>query len=398
MAAVLWVAGIGLFLGSAILGRDRGLAHLAFPLMQTAWMTGFLLLLLPPMALSSKWQAGMLGQHRRRRLLRWLESPEPTFVDVSGTARQRAERAAHATASAEEPDATVIVMPVFTSLGAACLGFAGAMALASAAFAPPSLVLGDRRAFALFWAVVLLLILAVSLTGIGRATKRVFGWASDRAALAARAQADAERARLGALQAEMNPHFLFNTLNTVAALAGPDSPRAERVVEHLSAVLRQSLQRADRPFTSVDDEVRFVRAYLDVEQERLGTRLQAAWNIGPDTGLLRVPTMCLLPLVENAIAYAIEPRPEGGHVRIATATTAGGYLLRLSVEDNGPGFPADMKEGRGLGDLRQRLRAEYERTCELDIETLSTGGRVTISIPATRFDAQAAAGPAGAGV
>lgn len=388
--AILWIAGIALHVGSAFVGRDQGLAHLAFPLMQAAWMTGALLSTFATVVLSPTWRAGALERHRRHRFLRWLESPEATFVDLSGAARERARRGAVDTAGPQQPDASVIAMPVFAALGAACFGFAGAMVLANAAFAPPSLVLEHRHAFSLFWGIMLLLFLLTSLNSVGRASLRVFGWASDRAAAAARAQADVERARLGALQAQMNPHFLFNTLNTVAALAGADSARAESVVEHLSAVLRHSLQRADRPFTSVEDEVRFAREYLDVEQARLGVRLRVSWNIGADTAPLRVPTMCLLPLIENAIAYAVDPRPEGGRIQVSSVTTAGGYLLRLSVEDDGPGFPADMKDGRGLAELRQRLWAEYERTYELDTETLPAGARATLSLPATRFKAPVA--------
>jgi signal transduction histidine kinase len=386
--AVMWIALAGLSLSGAF-GRDLGLAHLAFPLKMSAMMIGLTFLQFAQIVAPSKWPNGAIAPRRHGRIRRWLGSSEATFVDLSGTARQRARHAAEGTESVDQPDATMIAMPVLTAFGAACLGFAGAMALAEAYVAPSSLVLDHPVANALFWGVVLLLMLASSLGGVGRASLRVYGWANERAAAAARARADLERARLGALQAQMNPHFLFNTLNTVAALAGPDSPRAERVVEHLSAVLRHSLQRADRGFTSVDDELQFTREYLDVEQARLGDRLKVTWNVSADTLPLRVPTASVQPLVENAIAYAIETRPDGGHIHIASARTAGGYLLRLSVEDNGPGFPADMKDGHGIGDLRQRLRAEYQRKCELDTETLPTGARVTISVPATRFDPQA---------
>jgi signal transduction histidine kinase len=391
-SAALWITAIGILFGSTFIGRDRGLARLAFPLMNGAWFTGFMLFQFAvSISFFSGKQSGWVAQHGRGRRLRWLWSSEATFVDLSGTARQRAQRTADANASTEQPDVTVIAVPVLTALSAACFGFAGAMTLADAYVAPRTLLLGHPHVVSLFWAALLLLFLFVLLSGAGGMSMNVYGWATERAAAAARARADLERARLGALQAQMNPHFLFNTLNAVATLAGSDSPRAERVVEHLSAVLRHSLQRANRPFTSVDDEMRFIREYLDVEQERLGARLRVTWDVGGDTLQLRVPTASVQPLVENAVTYAIDPRPEGGHIHIASTRTAGGYLLRLSVEDNGPGFPADMKEGHGLGDLRQRLRAEYDRTCEVDTETLPTGARVSISVPATRIDS----GPAG---
>jgi signal transduction histidine kinase len=391
-AAVLWIATIGISLAGAMAFHNDGLAHLAFPLMTIAWLTGYMLW---QYAMSLSFASGKLSgwaaQPHRGRLRRWLGSSEATFVDLSGTAQRRAQRTAELKESAEQPDATVVAVPVLTTLSAACFGFAGAMALAEAYVAPRLDHL--PRVGILFMAAALLFLLFVLLSGVGRTSLRVYGWAGERAAAAARAKADVERARLVALQAQMNPHFLFNTLNTVAALAGPDSPRAERVVEHLSAVLRHSLQRADRPFTSVEDELRFVREYVDVEQERLGEKLRVTWDAAPATSPLRVPTMSLLPLVENAIAYAVETRPGGGHIHISSATAAGGYLLRLTVEDDGPGFPADLKDSHGLGDLRQRLRAEYERGYTLDTETLPTGARVTLSVPATRFDAQPATRP-----
>jgi len=131
--------------------------------------------------------------------------------------------------------------------------------------------------------------------------------------------------------------------------------------------------------------MQFIREYLAIEHERLGDRLRVTWDVGADTRSLRVPTASMQPLVENAVRYAVEPRPAGGHLHIASTRAASGYLLRLSVEDDGPGFPAGVKDGRGLADLRERLRAEYGRTSELDTETRPAGARATISVPATNF-------------
>jgi signal transduction histidine kinase len=383
--AVIWIGAIAVNVAIAFMGRDGGLAHLAFPLMTSAWMAGFLLLQFAGVVGSrSGWQTEAVEQDRRTRLRRWLTSPEPTYVDLSGNAKGRAAHTEEAKDAAGQPEITIVVMPLLTAIGAACFGFAGAMALA-AAYLPPRTLGLYPPALNLYWGVGLAFVLWMSLRGVGRASLRVYRWTGERAAAAARARADMERARFAALQAQMNPHFLFNTLNTVAALAGPDSPRAERVVEHLSAVLRQSLQRANQPFTSLGDEVRFITEYLDVEQARLGTRLDVTWNINAQTLPMRVPTMCLLPLVENAIVHAIELRADGGHVQISSMFVAGGYLLRMSVEDDGPGFPPDMKDGTGLGGLRERLHAEYGRTHALDTETLPTGARATISLPARPF-------------
>jgi LytS/YehU family sensor histidine kinase len=188
----------------------------------------------------------------------------------------------------------------------------------------------------------------------------------------------------------MNPTFLFNTLDTVAALAVADPARAERVVEHLSAVLRHSLQRADRPFTSVADEMRFVREYLAVEQERLGWRLRVTWDIHDDTLDLRMPTMSVKTLVESTIAGAVEARPAGANIQISSALNPSRQTLRLSVEDSGPGLPAEARNSPGIGELRGRLYAMHERTFDVDQAMLPTGARLTISIPAARFEGGAA--------
>jgi LytS/YehU family sensor histidine kinase len=200
-----------------------------------------------------------------------------------------------------------------------------------------------------------------------------------------------ERARLRALQAQMNPHFLFNTLNTVAALAGPESPQTERVVERLAVVLRHSLQRADLPFTSMDDEVRFAREYLAVEEDRLGFRLRLSWDVQPDTLPLRIPTTSLLRLVEHAIARAVDARPNGGHLWISSSVADD--RLQVSVEDGGPGEPAPVKDDTIFDDLRRRFWNAYGERYALDIEAVPDGRRVTVQLPAEPFDAQAGAIP-----
>jgi Histidine kinase len=379
------VVGAGVMLGAALTDDTPArIDRLSFPWMLGAWSLGSLLSMVAGQLASLSSMS--VAEYRRGRLWRWLGSDQATFVDLSGRASQRAKRAAEAKDSRQPPNASVVAMPLLMILGALCFGFGGVMALV-----PPPFAVGlSGRAYSVFWGLTLLLMLSMSLWRTGRSTIWVFGWANERAAAAARAQADAERARLAALQAQMNPHFLFNTLNTVAALASPDSPRAERVVEHLSAVLRHSLQRADQPFTSLEDELRFVREYLEVEHIRLGPRLRVSWNIHDDTRPLRVPTMCVLSLVESAIAQSVEARAAGGHVEIASALTADGSLLSLSVEEYGPGDPPAMKDRRTLEDLRQRLDAEYGHTYALDAEPIATGTRVTMSVPATAFEAQPA--------
>ena len=180
-----------------------------------------------------------------------------------------------------------------------------------------------------------------------------------------RANAEVSQAQLRALQSQLQPHFLFNALNTVASLVRTDPRGAERTVEHLADVLRRTLARAEQPLTTLRDEVDYVTAYLAVEQERWGDELRVDWRLAPDTLDAIIPSMTLQPLVENALKHGVGRRLEGGRVCIASARTADG--VELSVSDDGPGFDPAANGGTGLANLRARL------------ETLSPGrGRVVI--------------------
>src|SRR5690606_10777589 len=142
---------------------------------------------------------------------------------------------------------------------------------------------------------------------------------------AARAREAAAAAQLAALQAQLHPHFLFNALNTIASLVRTDARRAEATTENLARALRRTLVRSGRTHTTVAEERDFVCAYLAVEQERFGDRLDVAWAIEPATLPLRIPPMTLQPLVENALKHGIGERIEGGRVEIG-ARAAGGML------------------------------------------------------------------------
>lgn len=217
---------------------------------------------------------------------------------------------------------------------------------------------------------------------ITRTTRFLYGYAREQALAAAQARNQAAEAELAALQAQMNPHFLFNTLNTVAALVKLDPAAAERTVEHLSSILRRTLDRSHRTFASVEDELDYVRSYLGVEQQRLGQRLVVTWAVEDRTRGMRVPTMTLQPLVENALKHAVGMRLQGGSVRVAAEAVNG--TLRLAVEDDGPGFPRRHREGTGLGNLRRRLQTIYGERAALDIDRSGSGGRVVVEIPAEK--------------
>lgn len=210
-------------------------------------------------------------------------------------------------------------------------------------------------------------------------TRFLYAHAREQAAAAERAQAEAADARLHALQAQMNPHFLFNALNTIASLVRTDARAAEATTENLAAILRRTLDRSRSTVSTVEDEADYLRAYLAIEQERYGDRLAVDWRIEPDTLPLRIPPMTLQPLAENALKHGIGGRLEGGRMRIGVARADG--RLRLEVEDDGAGFAADAADGTGLGNLRARLATLYGDRASLEVTRLPRGARVAVELP-----------------
>ena len=211
------------------------------------------------------------------------------------------------------------------------------------------------------------------------ATRALYVYGRRQSAAAERARAEVAEARMQALQAQMNPHFLFNTLNTVASLVRRDPTSAERTVEHLSSVLRRTLDRSSRPMSTVADEVDYVRAYFAIEQQRFGNRLQVEWHVDSWARSRTLPTMTLQPLVENAVKHGIGNRLDGGAIRIAISEVGEG--LRIIVEDDGPGFASPHRDGTGLGNLRQRLQTQYAGVASLRIEHPPMGARVVVDLP-----------------
>lgn len=210
--------------------------------------------------------------------------------------------------------------------------------------------------------------------------------AREQADAAERARAEASTAQLTALQAQVNPHFLFNALNTIAALVRTDPHAAEATTENLARVLRRTLDRTRRTDCTVEDEVDFLRAWLAVERERFGERLRVDFDIDPATEPLRIPTMTLQPLVENSLKHGIAGKLEGGRVAVR-AQGDGNGRLRLEVEDDGAGFPREPREGTGLSNLRRRLETIYGAAAELRVERPAGGARVVVELPATRVPA-----------
>jgi two-component sensor histidine kinase len=189
------------------------------------------------------------------------------------------------------------------------------------------------------------------------------------------AKTDAE---LAALQARINPHFLFNTLNSIAALIGEDPARAEEATLQLSSLFRYALQANTRSLVTVDEEMTIVRRYLEVEKLRLGDRLQYQLDVAPSLSAREIPALLLQPLVENAIKHGVAPHVGGGTVHVV-GREAGPNVVFI-VTDSGPGAGIDSGTGVGLENVRQRLTAMYGRGASVILtrEDGKTVARVTI--------------------
>jgi len=202
----------------------------------------------------------------------------------------------------------------------------------------------------------------------------------------------AAQAELKALRAQINPHFLFNSLNTVADLIVTDPAKAETMTVLLAKVFRHVLMQSDRQLTRVAEEMEFLRTYLRIEEVRFGDRLRVRMELDSAVLSASIPSLILQPVVENAIKHGLAPKIGEGNLSI-TADREGEFV-RLAVEDDGAGpAPAGASEGNrngngvGLKIIAERLRALYDDRASLRIERAATAGsRVTILIPSESHD------------
>jgi signal transduction histidine kinase len=225
--------------------------------------------------------------------------------------------------------------------------------------------------YALSWQMFSGVMLYGAIAGIGYAVQAA-GRLREQEARASRAETLRARAELQALRAQLNPHFLFNTLHSLMALVRHEPERAEAALERFAGLLRYTLnaKRAEVDDVPLAQEWAFVRDYLALERIRLGERLRVVENVDPDALACPVPAFTLQPLVENAIRHAVAPRARGARVSI-TLERAGG-ALELRVEDDGPGAdPAVVAGAAGLGlrVVRQRLEARYGGAGRMEVRT-----------------------------
>lgn len=190
----------------------------------------------------------------------------------------------------------------------------------------------------------------------------------------------AHEAELRALQAQVNPHFLFNALNTLYGMISRESFQARRLLLNLADLFRYCLQR-DRTFIPLGEELEIVQAYLEIESLRLGQRLNFRVNASAEVRDIQIPVLSVQPLVENAIKHGISKLSTGGQVDVVASAQHG--ALEIVVRDNGPGFNADAAPaglGIGLDNVRRRLRLSCPAGSDLTIESNGEGCLVTIRI------------------
>ena len=205
-------------------------------------------------------------------------------------------------------------------------------------------------------------------------------------AAAARSEALRVRAELQALRAQLDPHFLFNTLHSLMALVRTNQRAAESALERLGDLLRYVLDVNREVLDEVPlaDEWAFVRNYLELEQLRLGERLRVVDDLDPESLDCLIPAFTLQPLVENAVRHGIAPQPRGGTLTVSSRLV--GDDLLLDVSDDGAGAdPEAVRRATGVGvrAVRQRLEARYGPSARLAIKTApGTGFTVTASLPA----------------
>jgi two-component system LytT family sensor kinase len=201
--------------------------------------------------------------------------------------------------------------------------------------------------------------------------------------LATRAQALAAAARLDALRARLNPHFLFNALHTLAALMKFEPTVAESAIERLGDMLRYTLKEDGRELVEFSEEYEFTRQYVAFEKLRYEDRLQVDLQVEPESFNFDIPPFSMQTLAENAVRHAISVRPEGGCIWIKCSCQDGG--LSVTVRDNGPGGATDGGQSHqfGLHSLRERLRAAYGARADLHLQGGPEGFEARFVVPSS---------------
>jgi len=200
----------------------------------------------------------------------------------------------------------------------------------------------------------------------------------------ARLNEQLSKAQLQALRRQIEPHFLFNALNSIAGLVREEkNEEAVSMIAGLSKFLRRTLDDSNRHEVALSEEMDFVRRYLEIQQVRFSDRLQLTVDVSDEVLAARVPSLILQPMVENAFKHGISRRAQGGAVRISACRCNG--RLRLSVYNDGPNLPEnwnDTSNGIGISNVRTRLQGLYGTAFDLDIRNSEPDGvEASLSLP-----------------
>lgn len=200
----------------------------------------------------------------------------------------------------------------------------------------------------------------------------------------ARLNEQLSKAQLNALRRQIEPHFLFNTLNAIAGLVRENrNDAAVSMIAGLSDFLRRIVQDSDRQQVPLGEELEFTQKYLDIQKARFAERLQYSVDVSDDLLLAQVPSLILQPMVENAVKHGISQRVQGGAIRIAASRSNG--TLNLSVYNDGPSLPAAFNEkpsGIGILNVKSRLQSLYGDAFKLSMRNQEPGGvETSISVP-----------------
>lgn len=188
-------------------------------------------------------------------------------------------------------------------------------------------------------------------------------------------------ARLSSLESRIHPHFLFNTLNSIASLIPSDPVRAEDTVGKLASLLRFSLNASHASLVPLNRELRIVRDYLEIEQTRFGSRLQYEMSIPAEIMEAKIPPLALQTVVENSVKHVVAQRPQGAIIEVIGTIDSG--CIRLTVLDNGPGFSLDaITPDHGLGNLISRMELLYGDSGQLTVSRVDDKTSVSLTFPA----------------
>ena len=192
-------------------------------------------------------------------------------------------------------------------------------------------------------------------------------------------------AELRALKAQVNPHFLFNSLNSISALTTSDSAKAREMCILLGDFLRRTLGLGEKTAIPLEEELSLIHAFLAVEKVRFGARIQMEENIDQRALDVPVPPLLLQPLVENAVVHGIANLVEGGWIRLSVQCDNGGGDVSIIVENRfDPEAPARRRNGVGLANVRQRLQARYGNRASFAVKAEADSYRVALTFPAER--------------